>query len=294
MIIDSHCHVGLEEECEKRSDAIGVRDWHNFLLEKYPTDTQQEITLEKLINDMNLGGVDKAIISGWDIKTLPPANWEVYIPNDYVNECVDKYPDRFVGSAGINPMKKNAPDEVSRCVNKYNFVAIKLWPPAGFYPSDKEHCYPIYEKCVDHDIPIQIHTGPSNLPGTRVKFSNPLYLDDVAMDFPDLKIHMIHSGWPFEIKEALQVAFANENIYLGLCLVLETLVAGFPYHLDVEVLKYMELRFPERVLFGTDYVGKYFRDAAPFVKEERFLPISEKFRENILGKTAIKLFKIRR
>lgn len=294
MIIDAHCHVGLEDEGIK--ERKGCVEWRNFVNElvtgfgfPYP----KRITLETLIEAMDAVRVDKAIICGWCYEPLPtPAPvWSVDFHgkgNDYVAECVDKYPDRFVGVMGINPVKEDAVKEVVRCVEDLHLKGIKLWP-GNFSPDDKKIAYPIYEKAVEYKIPVQIHMGPEFLPGARLKYLNPLLLDDPAHDFPELQIHHIHFGASMMTREAAIVCSMNKNVSTDTCVF--PLLSGDPYQLDIPMLKYAELSFPDRVMYATDYVGVYAGVySVPVIMS---LPLSLEFKNKILGENAARIYNIK-
>jgi predicted TIM-barrel fold metal-dependent hydrolase len=112
--------------------------------------------------------------------------------------------------------------------------------------------YPIYSECVKFGIPITFHTGSTywgaGLKGggrVKLRFSDPMLLDDVATDFPELKIIMAHPGWPWQ-DEQLAVAMHKENVYIDL--------SGWsPKYFQPLLVTYMTKMIPHKFLFGTDY-----------------------------------------
>ncbi len=126
------------------------------------------------------------------------------------------------------------------------FKGLKLYPPyQHFYPNDNK-IYPIYEKAVELGIPIMFHTGSSIYKHSKLKYGDPLYLDEVAADFPKLKIVMAHSGRGFWYDRAFFLSIIHKNVYME--------ISGLP---PQKLLQY----FPEieknmnKVIFGSDWPG---------------------------------------
>lgn len=121
---------------------------------------------------------------------------------------------------------------------------LKLYPSYQFfYPNDRR-LYPVYERCARHRLPVLMHIGSSVIPGTRLKYCDPVHLDDVAVDFPALTLVMAHGGRGF---------------WHGACAFLASHHAGF--HIDVAGLVPGRLlehfpdlpRFADKFLFGSDW-----------------------------------------
>ncbi|TEB11272.1 amidohydrolase family protein [Pelotomaculum propionicicum] len=169
----------------------------------------KESTLEDFISDIDKAGIDKVVCTGRDIETT--SAWKV--TNDYVANMVSKYPDRIIGIAGIDPNKGDgAVREVERAVNELGLKGASIDPfGAGLYANDPK-MYPIYQKCSDLKVPVFITIGPLPVSGTKISFGSPLPIDDVAVDFPKLKILCSHGGWPFT-REMVAIAWRNDNVY---------------------------------------------------------------------------------
>lgn len=166
-------------------------------------------TLEDFIADIDAAGIEKVVCTGRDIETT--SAWKV--TNDYVADIVNQYPDRVVGLAGIDPNKGDAAiEEVERAVKVLGLKGASIDPfGAGVYANDKT-LYPLYQKCSDLGVPIFITIGPLPVSGVKISYGSPLTIDDVAVDFPDLKILCSHGGWPFS-REMVAVAWRNDNVY---------------------------------------------------------------------------------
>ena len=188
---------------------------------------------------MDQGGVTKSLISAW----VAPRN--VMISNDEVATFVSEAPDRLVGVGSVDisrPME--AVHEIQRCVNELGFKAIRvlpwLWEAA---PTDRRF-YPVYVACCELDIPFctQIgHTGPL-MPS---EVGRPIYLDQVALDFPELTIVGGHIGYPWT-DEAIAVATKHPNVYIDTS-------AYTTKRYAAQLVEYMRAHGRSKVLFGTNY-----------------------------------------
>lgn len=224
MIIDFHVHPIKKEGFEatkpffRKINAFKAIEWYGSL----------DLSIDGLINEMNRAGVDKSVVLGLDYNIDLPL---VKINNDEIAQIVNKNPDRFIGFASICPTElKNGESiiteesvqkaivELRRAITELGLKGLKLLPPfQHFYPNDPL-MKPIYREVEKLNIPILIHTGGEDFPGL-VKYCNPVYLDDVAKEFPNIKIVVAHMGsYPFGVwfKEMMMIADENPNIYVDL------------------------------------------------------------------------------
>jgi len=123
------------------------------------------------------GAVDKAILMG--IQTWNTLG--ISVPNDDLANIADKYPGKLYWCCSLVPNEKKAAHEVERCVGELGAVGIGEISPAysGYYAND-ERCFPVYEAAQALGVPIIIHAGPAQPRFTRLKYADPIYLDDVA------------------------------------------------------------------------------------------------------------------
>ncbi|MEM2924154.1 MAG: amidohydrolase family protein, partial [Methanocellales archaeon] len=153
-------------------------------------------------------------------------------------------------------------------------------PYMYFYPNEKK-IYPLYKRAEELQIPVVFHTGSSIFKGSRLKYANPIYLDDVAVDFPELVIIQAHGGRGIWYDTAYFLAKLHPNIYLD--------ITGLP---PQNLLKYYpELeKIQDKVIYGSDYPA--IGDLKKNIERIKSLPISKKAIEKILGKNARKILKI--
>ncbi len=211
------------------------------------------------------------------------------IPNIEVAECALKNDDVMIAFASIDPHKGWLGARESRKFNKKFWVkGIKFPPPIqGFYPYDKM-AYHLYEVIAEHKLPMLFHSGHSGYGsgvkgggGLRLEFSNPMHLDDVAIDFPDSPIIIAHPSWPWQ-DEALSVAMHKPNVYIDL--------SGWsPKYFPKQLVQYANTLLKDRMLFGTDF---------PLITPERWMKDFEEagFKDEvkplILKENAIKMLNL--
>lgn len=200
----------------------------------------QEIPLEMTIAAMDAGGVDLGIISAWHGPDGP------MISNDEVAAFVARAPGRFVGAASVDlgdPVA--ATRELRRCALDLGFKALRMIPWLWGLPPNDRRYYPLYVACVELGIPFctQVgHTGPLRTSET----GRPIpYLDDVALDFPDLVIVAGHIGYPWT-EEMITLARKYPNVYIDTS-------AYSSNRYPAELVEFMKGRGRDKVMFGTNY-----------------------------------------
>jgi predicted TIM-barrel fold metal-dependent hydrolase len=211
------------------------------------------------------------------------------IPNEEIAEAAAKNPDVMIAFASIDPHKgKMGAREARRLIEEHGVKGFKFHPTVqGFYPQDKM-AWPIYEVIAEHNLPAIFHSGHSGIGsgmrcggGLRLEYSNPIHLDDVAIDFPDMQIVIAHPSWPWQ-DEALSVAMHKPNVWIDL--------SGWsPKYFPQQLVQYANTLLKDRVLFGSDY---------PLITPDRWMKDFEEagFRDEvkpgILKNNAMRLLKL--
>jgi predicted TIM-barrel fold metal-dependent hydrolase len=151
--------------------------------------------------------------------------------------------------------------EAKRLIDDFGVKGFKFHPTVqGFYPNDKM-AYRLYEVIAAAGLPMLFHSGHSGFGsgvrgggGLKLGYSNPIYLDDVAIDFPDIPIIIAHPSWPWQ-DEALSVAMHKPNVYIDL--------SGWsPKYFPPQLVQYSNTQLQTKILFGTDF---------PLITPERWL-----------------------
>ncbi len=149
----------------------------------------------KMIEEMDALGTDVGVLHTVDSGLVFPGDPPTPIEeiNRFHCELAKKYPGRIYALFGIDPRRPGGVKLFEKSVKEWGAVGLSLWPISGFYPTDAL-CYPYYQKCVDFGVPVTIHAGFQHAPGMLSKYGDPIHLDDVGHDFPDLTIIMCHAG----------------------------------------------------------------------------------------------------
>lgn len=171
--------------------------------------------------------------------------------NDWIADYRNHDPSKFIAWGGVHPgFCDDVPAEMVRLLDELKIDGIKIHPPhqgfrANAYSTqDVEGLSDVYAACEERGIPVMIHTGTSVFPGARARYGNPMDVDDVAIDFPELQIVMAHCGRPFWYEEAFFVARRHPNVWLEL--------SGIPPLQLPEKLPRLEV-ISDHVLWGTDW-----------------------------------------
>lgn len=196
--------------------------------------------LSATLASMEQAGVSKSLMAAW----YGPMG--ALISNDEVAEFVAEDPKRLVGIASVDlsqPMK--AVRELRRCVNELGFKGLRIVPWLWGLPPDDRRYYPLYAECVELGIPFctQIgHTGPllTSEPGRPIP-----YLENVALDFPELKIVAGHLGAPWTA-DAISMAHKFPNFYIDTS---AYKASRFPD----EFASFLKSGGARKVMFGTNY-----------------------------------------
>jgi predicted TIM-barrel fold metal-dependent hydrolase len=211
------------------------------------------------------------------------------ISNEEVAESAAEHADVAIPFASIDPARgKMGVREARRLIKDFGVKGFKFHPIIqGFYPNDPD-VYPLYEVIAQAGLPALFHTGQTGIGagmrgggGLRLKYANPIFLDDVAADFPDMPIIMAHPSVPWQ-DEQLSVATHKPNAYIDL--------SGWsPKYFEAKLVQYANTLLKNKVLFGSDN---------PVIQPDRWLadfdklPIKPEVRPLILKENAVKLLKL--
>ncbi len=268
LVIDFHFHGGLSHDLHP-----WVIEWFKTQMDDPETFVDGVLTRAGITRYLSEQGVDYAVV----LAELSPITTGM-VGNDGVAElCRDM--DRLIPFCNINPfLTADLASELERYVSQQNFRGLKLYPTyQHFYPNDNR-LYPLYAKAQELGIPVMLHTGSSIFKGARLKYGDPLYLDDVAVDFPDLTLLMVHGGRGFWYDRAYFLTKLHPNLYLE--------IAGLPPQKLLGYFPELE-RVADKVIFGSDWPGM------PYIKRNieiiRGLPLKEETKDKILGGNAMRI-----
>ena len=206
--------------------------------------------------------------------------------NTFAAKYAQADPERLVPYGGVHPrFTKDPSGDVDRLADLGTRL-VKIHPPhqgmpANAYTNGLDALGKIYRRCEERGLPVMIHTGTSIFPGARSKYGNPMELDDVAIDFPDLRIVMAHGGRPLYMEEAFFVLRRHRGMRLD--------VSGIP---PARLLEYFPRlsELADRVLWGTDWPSPGVKDMRINIDQFLALPLSDPHKKAILETNALALF----
>jgi len=233
--------------------------------------------LPEFVRQMDEARIDKAVLLNPAIKGLP-----VRPMNEGVAGLMGMFPGRFIGFAGFDPNEGGqAVREIEHAVEDLGYSGLKCVPSALEMDINDRRFYPSYEKAQELEVPVLIHTGSVIIKGIRVKHVHPLMVDDVAFDFPDLKIICAHLG-SWQYMDTINMLLHHKNVFADI-----SFWPLNPLYMDLVPWKLLERTLSDKILMGSDYpAGQTPKEAAEAVG---MLPVSGEFKEKILGTNAVRL-----
>jgi predicted TIM-barrel fold metal-dependent hydrolase len=278
VAIDVHTHAEISSRAPRDPCSIAFEEaMSKYFKETMPRPTIPEVA--QYYRERNMAAVIFTVDSESERGT-----WR--IANEEVAEVAAENSDVLIPFASIDPARgKMGAREARRLIEEYGVRGFKFHPSSqGFYPNDRK-AYTLYEVIAAAKLPALFHTGQTGagagMPGgggIRLKYSNPMYLDDVAVDFPDMPIIAAHPSFPWQ-DEALSVATHKPNVYIDL--------SGWsPKYFPANLIQYTNTLLRHKVLFGSDY---------PVLTPDRWLADFEKInirsevRPLVLKENALKL-----
>jgi predicted TIM-barrel fold metal-dependent hydrolase len=234
-------------------------------------------SMEELIQAMDEEGYEKICVVAckmWSYRKSFNLIFDFTI--DQVNEMVKKGKGRIIGGAGYNPFRiPESLREVEKAVKEYGFKFVYVHNISFGIPFNDKKLYPLYGLCSSLNIPVSLQVGHSAEP-LPSWVGNPMSVDEVVMDFPDLKINLSHTGFPW-IKEWIDLVWKHPNVYGDIS-------AYMPKSLDPELISFMSSpRGNTKVMWGTNGLG--LRRGKQQILE---MDMKEEAKKNILRNNALR------
>ena len=270
--IDVHIHIESEPEGNEADAAA----------KKYFGDSGASAKREDLANYYKERNIGAVVFSVDETLTGRPQ-----VPNEDVGDFAAKHSDFMMAFASVNPARgRAAVDEAERLINTGKFRGFKLHPPLMQFEPNDRIAYPFYELMNKHQLPVIFHTGHSGIGtgmpgggGVRLKYGHPMLIDDVAVDFPDMKIIMAHPSFPWQ-DEAISVCLHKRQVYIDL--------SGWsPKYFAPILVQYMNSLLKNKMLFGSDYP---LLTPDRWMKDFEQLKLKDEVRPLILKENAVRLF----
>ncbi len=238
---------------------------------------------DRFLHYLDKVGVEKAVLINYVSPDVMGFTAEV---NDWVARYAGHNPKRLLPCGSVHPrFCDDCAAEVDRLA-KLGIRMLKVHPPHQLiYPNQYRTDLPqqaqIYERAEALGIPVMFHTGTSVFPWARNKFANPLFIDDLIVDFPRLKIILAHGGRPLWMNEAIFLMRRSRNVFLD--------VSSIPPQSLLEYFPRLE-QIADQTMFGSDWPGPGVKDIGSNLERFQELPLSDETKKKILRETALKLF----
>ncbi len=185
---------------------------------------------------------DKVVVFGLQAKAVG-----VWVPNEVIAEYVSQHPEKMQGWASVDPNDPGCIEQLVHCVDNLGLKGLKLGPCyQHFHPADRAH-WPLYRKAQDLGLPIMWHQGTTFPTQAKLQYANPLQLEDIAMEFPDLKMIVAHLGHPWE-DDLIALIRKSPNMYTDI-----SAVHYRPYRYWHTMTKALEYGIAPKILLASDF-----------------------------------------
>ncbi len=272
------CHVHINPFWEMRPDALAV-------LEDVAAEREHFVRDPRAFLDyLDAAGIERAVLVNY---VAPEVIGYTEAANRFASEFQGADPKRLLATGGIRPDHPNPAAEVEHLADALGLRALKLHPPHqlfrpnayvdGILPGLRE----LYAACERRRWPVIFHTGTSIFPRARNRFADPLFVEDVALDFPELPIVLAHGGRPLWTAGAVFLARRCPNVWLD--------ISSVP---PARLLTYFPQlpRLADKVLFGSDWPGPGVREIRTNLDAFRALPLDADLQRRILEENPRRLF----
>ena len=240
------------------------------------------LSLEEMIEKMEEAGIEKAfLIAARTGRVGLPGCY--HMPYSVVADACAKYPERFYGLAGIDPFEgMDGVRAFEDAIKNMGFVGAHLYPHWYELAPDHAKYYPFYAKCCELNVPIQMQVGQSMVYSQEYRTKSvgqPIALDAVACDFPELKLIGIHVGIPWH-DEMISMAWKHENIFIGCD-------AHRPKYWPKSFIHYLNSYGQDKIIFGTDFPVLEFKKT---IDDIDALGLKSEVRKKLLRDNVIRVY----
>ena len=211
--------------------------------------------------------------------------------NNFSASFAAPYPQRLIPFGGVDPrLTPNMAAHMDYLLGELGLKAIKVHPPHQLFnvndylfKADMAALTIVYQKCIEYGAPVMVHTGTSVFKGARNRFADPMPIDDVAVDFPDLKIIAAHAGRPMYTDTAFFLLRRHPNVYFD--------ISSTPPKSLLQYYPWLE-RVADKAMFGSDWPAPGVRDIGENIQQFLALDLSDEVKRKILRENAVKVFNL--
>jgi len=272
IAIDTHVHVHGDDRGNAAGEAVRKYFGHSGVSER-PEDIAEYYRSRKIA--CVVFSVDERLTG------------RRQVANDEVAALAAANPDIMIAFASVDPTRGADAVAEARRLIAAGTCGFKLHPPVQQFYANDRIAYPFYEVVAEARLPVIFHTGHSGIGtgvrgggGVRLKYGNPMNIDDVAVDFPDMPIVLAHPSFPWQ-DEAISSCLHKPQVFIDL--------SGWsPKYFSPALIQYANTLLKDKMLFGSDF---------PFITPDRWMadfekiPIRDEVRPLILKENAIRLLR---
>ncbi len=189
-----------------------------------------------------MAGMDAAVVLGFHAPHV-----DTVVPNDYLADYCWRAPDRWYGFASVNPVEPGARAELERCHQDLKLPGLKIGPTYQNYHALDPRAFPVYAYAQAHGIPILIHQATTFPREASLRLALPLTLDELAIQFPDLKMILAHIGHPWEPDCAVTIR-KHPNLYADI-----SGIHGRPWRFYQAMITCVEYGVMDKLFLGSDF-----------------------------------------
>jgi predicted TIM-barrel fold metal-dependent hydrolase len=256
-------------------------DFMKYYQDRAGFDLRYEAKIDVLLKEMDDASIEKAVLH---------SEWEFEDPirlNKEVAKLTDEYADRFSGVVSVDPRKgiSESVNEFKKAAKNTKCVGLSLQPAfCDMLPTDAR-LYPLYQLCVEFEIPLWLHTGINYAPNHSMEADRPLHLEKILLDFPDIRLVACHSGWPWvgELCAIARKFYPRVFLEIGGIAPKYIFASGTGWD---PFFQYANSLLQDQVLFGTDWPAISFSRSVKEIKES---PLKEEVKLKILCENGQKL-----
>ena len=232
---------------------------------------------------MDAAGIDKAVLSAEDVTTRAGG---VIVSNEEVKKLVDMYPDRLIGFAGVDPRREDAAEVLEKAFTELEMKGLKLSPAMQYFMPGDPLMKPLYEICLRYNKPILFEAGMTWVKNSPSKYSNPLNFEDVAIEYPELRMCLGHFGWPWT-RETAMLILKYPNLYADTALLyFDSPKQFFQTTFNDQLGEYwIDRMLYDKVMFGSTYPRI---EQKRMVKATEALNLRPRQRAMVMGENALR------
>ncbi|HYA10769.1 MAG TPA: amidohydrolase family protein [Thermoplasmata archaeon] len=272
------CHVHINPFWTMRPDALQLLGHRDPATARYAREPHA------FLDYLDRSGIERAVLVNY---VAPEVIGYTETTNDFASQFAKADPARLLATGGIRPDHPDPAGEVRHLARDLGLRALKLHPPHqlfrpnAYVDGSLPRLAEVYAACEREGLPVIFHTGTSIFPRARNRFADPLFVEDVALDFPKLTIVLAHGGRPIWMSTAMFLVRRFPNVWLEL--------SSVPPARLLEYFPGLE-KLSDKVLFGTDWPGPAVPEIRANFDAFRALPLPAEVQRRILEENPLRVF----